>query len=201
MKKILFFLTAVIISLTSMAQGKSQGKAKGKSASVHTKHSKPHSTQTGKAKVKSEGHNQHNKTIWNGTTGGNAGKYSKNQPAKVREAFSRDYPNATNVVWSKYQGDWTATFGNGLWGTKTAVYHANGERRDTRSVINRSELPGGGSIWDKIFKRDGITANNQVVQVESPGIMDKIFRVGSISGSALKYLFYNQNGNQVQYNY
>lgn len=193
MKKILFLATAVILSISSMAQGKSQGKGKGKAKTQ----------QAGKVK-KSSSNGDYNQTVWGGTNDGNGGKgpkISKNQPAKVSAAFQRDYPGATNVTWSKYRGDWTATFGSGLLGSRTAVYHANGERKDTRSVINRSQLPGGGSVWDKIFGRDNVTPVDQVVQVERPGILEKIFRVGLPVGNTVRYLFYNANGGQVNYDY
>lgn len=60
----------------------------------------------------------------------NSGKYSKNTPRKVGDAFRRDFPNATNVSWTKDQGVWTATFnGGGLFnGNKSVSYRANGER-------------------------------------------------------------------------
>lgn len=193
MKKFLFLATAVILSISGMAQGKSQGKGKGKAKTQ----------QAGKVK-KSSSNGDYNQTVWGGTNDGNGGKgpkTSKNQPAKVSAAFQRDYPGATNVTWSKYRGDWTATFGSGLLGSRTAVYHANGERKDTRSVINRSQLPGGGSVWDKIFGRDNVTPVDQVVQVERPGILERIFRVGSPVGNTVRYLFYNANGSQVNYDY
>src|SRR4051812_47470728 len=66
---------------------------------------------------------------------------SKNQPAKVTKAFERDYPDARNVTWSKYDGNWTASFSSGIVRT-TAVYHANGIRKDTRTTISRKKLPG-----------------------------------------------------------
>lgn len=202
MKKLLFFATAVTLSLSGLAQGKSQGKGQGKSKGQHSegkdKGKPPQQQSDGKTDV------HYNQKVWGGTNDGNGGKGpkpSKNQPAKVSEAFYRDYPGATNVVWSKYRGDWTATFGSGLFGTRTAVYHANGQRRDTRSVINRSQLPGGGTVWEKIFKRDAVNPATEVVQVERPGIIDKIFRVGSVGNTTMKYLFYNANGSQVQYDY
>jgi hypothetical protein len=68
-------------------------------------------------------------------------------------------------------------------------------------VINNGQLPGGVSVWDRIFKRDGFTPSNEVIQVERPGIADKIFRVGSLGNTAARYLFYNATGQQVQYNY
>ena len=58
-------------------------------------------------------------------------KQSKNAPAKVRAAFNRDYPNATNVTWTKDRGYWTANFGSGLFArNNTATYKANGTRMD-----------------------------------------------------------------------
>jgi hypothetical protein len=194
MKRILFLSTAILLSFAGMAQGKGKGQAKGKA--------KQSTTAASPAKAKAKGGNKgYNQTIWEGTAG--VGKPSKNQPAKVREAFMRDYPNASNVVWSKYRGDWTATFGSGIFGTHTAVYHANGQRKDTRSVINSNQLPGGTSIWDKIFNRDRVTAPTQVVQVERPGIMDKIFRVAAspLGSTAIQYLLYNANGDRVNYDY
>jgi hypothetical protein len=204
MKKLLFLVAAVSISLVGMSQGKSQGKGKGKAISsqgagkAKPVQAKANSNGNGKADQ------QFNQHVWAGTNDGNGGKGplpSNNQPAKVTDAFYRDYPGASNVVWSKYRGDWTATFGSGLYGTRTAVYHANGQRKDTRSVINNSQLPGGVSIWDRIFKRDGLAASNEVIQVERPGIADKIFRVGSPGNTAARFLFYNATGQQVQYNY
>ena len=80
----------------------------------------------------------------------------------------------------------------------TAVYHANGQRKDTRTVINRNQLPG--SIWDRIFKRDNVTPVS-VVQIQ-PSVGSEIFRIESqYAGSKLQYYFYNANGQRVQYNY
>jgi Rieske Fe-S protein len=47
-------------------------------------------------------------------------------PAKVREQFALDFPNATDVRWTKRRGDFSAFF-NG-YSEKLARYHANGQR-------------------------------------------------------------------------
>lgn len=184
MKRILFF--AIIFLLPSMviAQGKSQGKGKEKN--------KGKSEQTDK----SSREKSHDNIVWEGT--GGRPKPSKNQPAKVRAAFWRDYPNASNVRWSKYRGDWTATFGNGLF-TSTAVYHANGERRDTRTPIESKQLPG--SIWDVILKRKPETKLSDIIKIEVPQAVKDIFRVKTILDGAVKFLFYNSDGKEVKYNY
>ncbi len=206
MKKLLFFATAVTLSLAGMAQGKSQGKGQGKNKNAQPVVKQKSNPGQGQSNAGGNGKADanFNQKVWAGTNDGNGGKGpmpSKNQPAKVRDAFYRDYPGATNVVWSKYRGDWTATFGSGLFGSRTAVYHANGQRKDTRSVINNDQLPGGGSVWDRIFKRDRVSPATEVIQVERPGIFDKIFRVGSLGNTTAKYLFYNASGQQVQYDY
>ena len=61
-----------------------------------------------------------------------SGKYSKNTPRKVSDAFNRDFPNATSVSWTKNQGSWTANYRNGgiLGGSGNATYRANGQRVD-----------------------------------------------------------------------
>src|SRR5687768_3133924 len=55
------------------------------------------------------------------------GKESKNLPAKVRSAFNREYPYASNVSWTKNNGYWVASFPNGVYRT-SVTYAANGER-------------------------------------------------------------------------
>lgn len=158
--------------------GKGKGKKMHKSESVYKEDREDDDHDNGKEKIK------------------NHGNKSSHQPAKVMAAFQRDYPNARNVTWGKYRGDWTATFGNGLF-RSTAVYHANGERRDTRTGITRNNLPGDVSIWDQIFRRNQIQQNN-IVQIEQPQSGNLIYRLINAAGNAY---FYNQLGQQVNYNY
>lgn len=190
MKQYLLLFAAVAIVVTGMAQGNSQGKGKGKMKAKASK----------ETKFKVKNGDDINNGVWAGTRYSAEAKPSKNQPAKVRAAFQRDYPNAGNVLWSKYRGDWTATFNSG-WGRSTAVYHANGQRKDTRTPINRVQLPTG-TVWDRVFKRDRVNPVGVIVQIKSPSLGYEIFRIASqIAGSQLQYLFYNGNGQQVQYDY
>ena len=143
---------------------------------------------------------EHNKKVWEGTSGkrGKGPKSSKNQPAKVRAAFQSDYPYATNVSWSKYRGDWIATFGNGLV-MSTAVYHANGERRDTRTPIKRNEVPR--NVLDSIFKRGSSTRLDDIIKIEPPGVTKNIFRIKDIILGNPEYFYYDSDGWLVKYNY
>ncbi len=188
MKKYLLLFTAVAIAATTVAQGNSQGKGKIKSK------------QNKEVKIKDKNEREDNRE-WEGNNQNTGkGKYAKNQPAKVRAAFQRDYPNAGNVVWNKYRGDWTATF-NSRWGRSTAVYHSNGERRDTRTNIYREQLPNR-NIWERIFRRDNVNQVGTIVQIESPSLASSIFRIASqLAGSKTQYRYYNSNGELVTYDY
>ena len=66
---------------------------------------------------------------------------SNNAPRKVRDAFNRDYPNASNVNWTKDRGVWTANFKkSGLFGGRNSVsYRANGQRVGNNDRIARSD--------------------------------------------------------------
>jgi hypothetical protein len=170
MKQLLCIL-AITLSLSAVAQG--NGNAKGKYK------------------------DKKNKTVVvNNTDNNYSNKGSaKNQPKKVQAALLRDYPAARNITWDKYKGDYTATFNNGPW-RSTAVYHANGDRRDTRTVLRRDQLPG--TIWDIIFKRDNVVPV-EYIQIERPSTLEKIFRVVSSVNNTTYY--YDKDGNKITYDY
>ena len=198
MKKIILLITGFIFSLTIIAQGNSSDKGKGKNKSKNEKSmNRDNSDQVAKEKKEKD---EHNKKVWDGTYGknGKGPKPSKNQPARVRAAFQRDYPNATNVSWSKYRGDWTATFGNGVF-VSTALYHANGERRDTRTPVTRNEVPR--NILDSIFKRRPGTRLDDIIKIELPNVVKDIFRVKDIIQGKPEYFYYNSEGVLVKYDY
>ena len=67
----------------------------------------------------------------------NNSKYSKNTPRKVSDAFSRDFPNASNVSWTKNSGTWTAHFGGGgiIPKIRTVTYRANGQRISSNGIF------------------------------------------------------------------
>ena len=179
-----------------MAQGNSQDKGKSKD--------KGKAEQSGKNKEQEEKDKKdktdHEKKVWDGTytKEGGGPSPSKNQPAKVRSSFQRDYPNASGISWSKYRGDWTATFRNGVW-MSTAVYHANGERRDTRTPVTKNEMPR--VVLDSIFKKRPNTRLEDVIKVEVPNVVKDIFRIKDIIQGKPTYLYYNSDGVAVKYGY
>ena len=196
MKQLLIFLFASMLSIATVAQGNGQLKGKGKYKSTTTA-----STDKGKSKDDKDvkDRTDHEKKIWEGTyiNTNDGPKPSKNQPAKVRASFQRDYPNASNIYWSKYRGDWTASFRNGPW-MSTAVYHANGDRRDTRTIVNRESIPK--KIFDIIIKKPEVKADD-VIKIEVPKAIKDIFRIKSIIDGKSQYTFYDSEGVTVQYNY
>ena len=200
MKKTFLLLTAFAISLSMLAQGNSEGKSKNKQKVKTENTGNPgNSRDKGKGDKEKKELDDHNKKIWEGTSdNGGGSKPSKNQPAKVRSSFQRDYPNATNVYWTKYRGDWTATFGNGLY-RSTAIYHANGERRDTRTPITKDKLPR--NVLDSIFKRRPETRIEDVVKIEVPKTISDIFKIKDIIQGKAEFRYYDANGRLVQYNY
>jgi hypothetical protein len=196
MKKFFLMFIAPIFSLTMIAQGHSADKAQGNEKSSNQSDNE----QKQKAAKEKKQQDEHNKKIWDGTSdkGGKGPVVSKNQPAKVKAAFQRDYPNAGNVNWSKYRGDWTASFGNGLY-RSTALYHANGERRDTRTPITRNEMPR--NIFESIFKRHPGTSLEDIIKIEVPNAVKDIFRIKDIVQGKPTYFYYNSDGLSVKYNY
>jgi hypothetical protein len=207
MKKIVLVLSAFTISLSILAQGNSgNNKAKGKDKNSPSATANPGNSDKAKGNDKEKADKEkkektdHDTKIWEGTSdkGGSGPKASKNQPAKVREAFQRDYPNATNVYWTKYRGDWTATFGNGVW-RSTAVYHANGERRDTRTPVPAENVPR--KIFD-IFRNKRPDAKlDEAIKIEVPKTVKDIFRIKDIINGKAEFNYYDADGNEVKYDY
>jgi hypothetical protein len=195
MKKLLIFSMALLAVTATYAQ-----KSKSKNKESGTTKEEARRVILGDEKKEKAGKQSSGTDIFEGsshktTTGG--GKPSKNQPAKVRAAFQRDYPNATNVTWSKYRGDWTATFSNGGI-TSTAVYHANGQRKDTRTAIGRSQLP---QVIEDIFnKKQGVQVGN-ITRIDLPAAAQQIFRIKTIEGNSANYVYYDKHGKQVNYDY
>ncbi|HEX7847494.1 MAG TPA: hypothetical protein VF476_16955 [Chitinophagaceae bacterium] len=193
MKRFIILLVAITTVCYVNAQG--SGKAKKGKGNLAEKVSK-----TAKDKDKDKDEKQkHENAVWGGTndTDGGGPKPSKNQPAKVRAAFQRDYPNATSVSWSKYRGDWTATFRNGPF-ISTAIYHANGDRKDTRTVIPKEQAPV--KILD-IFKKRTDTKVEDVVKIEEPKTNRLLYRIKEFVKEKTKYQHYDADGNPVEYNY
>ena len=99
---------------------------------------------------------------------------------------------------NKCRGDWTASFGNGLF-RSTAVYHANGQRRDTRTPITRDDIPR--RILDEIFKRRPNDRLEDAIKIEVPNVIKEIFRIKNMLQGKTEYQYYNSDGIQVSYNY
>lgn len=198
MKKFLLLITGFVFSLTIIAQVNKSDKGKGKDKSKNEKSINQKNTeQIAKEKRVND---EHSKKIWEGTYGdsGKGPQPSKNQPARVRSSFQKDYPNASNISWSKYRGDWAATFGNGIF-MSTALYHANGERRDTRTPVTKNEVPR--NILDSIFRRRPGVWMEDVIKIEKPGIINDIFRIKDIIQGKAQYFYYDNDGKLVKYNY
>jgi hypothetical protein len=209
MKQAFFIAASILISLSVAAQGNSGGKGKNKQTKSAASQGQAQNKEKEKGKEKKKSDSKgsddqqkktHDGKVWEGTydNENDGPKPSKNQPAKVREAFAADYPGAQNVTWSKYRGDWTATFRNGAF-TSTAVYHANGDRRDTRTPVTRQELPR--TIFDEIFKKRPQSQTEEVIKVDLPEKNRHLYRIKEILDGKAKFYFVDQDGKEVTYNY
>lgn len=222
MKKLFLFIAAVFLSFSLLGQGNSGGKGKSKDNSATSQTNNPADMQehgNGKNKVKDKNkgkeeddkdngekykqekakNDEHDRKVWDGVEGTDGcGKLSKKQPAKVRSSFKQDYPNAMNVRWSKCRGDWTASFGNGVF-QSTAIYHANGERRDTRTPVTQKEMPK--IILDSIFKKRPKFNLGDIIKIEKPGSLEEIFRLKDTNESGVEFLFFNKLGEAIKYDY
>ena len=161
MKKILFLFIAATISMTAISQGNSNGHGNGKGEKE--KHDKKNKDREDGQYDRSNDDRRYDErdnrnrddrdnrdNNWNNNH--QNGKYSKNTPAKVRDAFYRDYPNAGNVSWTKSQGVWTAHFGSGLL-NRSVSYRANGQRVGSNNDNRRNSSQDNRTGIDKIFKR------------------------------------------------
>jgi len=202
---LLFFSTAVFAQ-----KGKEKQKEKDNPSQVDVK------VKTGDNKQKEKGNSgksqqetgnskmdDHDRQVWGGIGDQDCTKPSKNQPAKVTASFNKDYPSAGNVRWTKCRGDWTATFNHGVL-RSTAVYHANGNRKDTRTPIKVEEAPK--SFLDKILKRSPDTKVEEVVKIEQPKTNatggNSFMRVlVSKAGMDKQYVVVNSSGDEVKYDY
>ena len=142
----------------------------------------------------------HDRIVWEGTSDVDGGKPqpTTSQPAPVKAAFEKDFPLVESARWSKYRGDWTATFINGAF-TSTAVYHANGSRRDTRTSLQPSQLPT--IVFTNIKERSSDINIVVAVKIEVPGLLNYVFRVKTVTDGVARFLFYNSEGKEVPYNY
>ena len=128
----------------------------------------------------------------NGKGNGNS-KTRINIPTQVRNSFNADYPNAVNTVWTKNRGDWTVTFGHGIWNS-TATYHSNGERVDTRTRVRKDQTPR--PVQDEIFKRFPQTNPKDIIKIEKPK-NPNLFQVVVEQAGKKKTLVFDEKGKLI----
>ena len=176
MKKFLLFIAVTTLGFGAMAQGKSHGKGnKNKQEKHHNK--KNHDDDNDDRYDRNQQNNGNNDGVYRRDNDNNDryenrnnnqnGKYSKNTPRRVSDAFYRDYPNASNVSWTKDRGVWTARFNSGgiFGGNNTASYQANGQRvgsNNNNTVFGRNRQTNrntqtqqkrGGTFTDRVLRR------------------------------------------------
>jgi len=141
----------------------------------------------------------HERIIWEGTSGSDFDELVPDTvlPAKVKTTFASDYPGVI-PRWNKYRGEWTATFRNGAY-QSTAIYHANGSRRDTRSSLEYGQIPAG-LITIVTTKYPG-SEIKVAVRIEAPATKKYIYRIKTVTEGNTRFLFFDEDGNEVSYLY
>jgi hypothetical protein len=90
----------------------------------------------------------------------------KNVPAPVAKQFSADVTDATNINWSKENGNWYVSYAVSGYKTLNA-YHANGEKLYTATRISYTDLP------TPVVTYTSATAttlsNHDILLIEVPG--------------------------------
>jgi len=148
MKKLLFLSLAAVISFGAMAQHDHHNNGKNKKQKHEKKHNKKdHDDDRNGQWNNEDNRNRDNNDRWdnqdnrrNDNRGNNSS--SGNLPRRVSDAFARDYPNASNVSWTKDRGVWSARFRrSGIFGGNTTVsYNANGQRvNNNNQVYNNNQ--------------------------------------------------------------
>jgi hypothetical protein len=170
MKKLLFLIVTASFALTApvFAQGKGNGNGKWK---------KQKAAKQDKRWDRNDDDRYDRDGNWdnrrNDDRNYNTGKYSKNAPRKVRDAFYRDYPNARNVSWTKDRGVWTARFDGGGWfgGSNSVSYAANGQRvgGNNNGTFGRNDRV---RTTDRRYETRGTQTGSQ----KAREVRDKIFR-------------------------
>ena len=173
MKKFLLFIAVTSLGFGAMAQGNGHGK---KNKNKQEKHNGNKHNDDDDRYDRNDQNNRNNDGVYRNNNGnddrydnrnnnGN-GKYSKNTPRRVSDAFYNDYPNASNVSWTKDRGVWTARFNSGgiFGGNNTASYQANGQRVGRNNNNNT------------VFGRNGQTNRNTQTQRRGGTFTDRILR-------------------------
>jgi len=138
MKKLL--LLSIVASLAFAGSASAQKNSK-KNCDKDRSNNKSYSKKQDRSRDDNYGYNNRDDDRRDNNAVYASNKYNGNAPRKVRDAFSRDYPNAQNVSWTKDRGVWTAQFKrSGLFGGNTSVsYAANGQRvNNGNSVYNNN---------------------------------------------------------------
>lgn len=143
-----------------------------------------------------ESDEKHSKDKWkekNKENGNGNSKVRTNIPTQVRNSFNTDYPNASDTVWTKQQGDWTVNFRNNAF-RSTATYHSNGERLDTRTNMPSQQAPA--PVLGEIQKRFPQANPKDIIKIEKPK-NPNLFQVMINEGGKLKAILFDEKGKLV----
>ena len=189
MKAIILFAALIMTGHFSYTQKKE------KERKQHKQHKESNNAKPGIDK------GNHEKIIWAGvgTDLTPASKDAKNVPPKVMASFREHFPNTEVDNWRKYRGNWAVTFSNPTY-TTVMVFQPNGDWKDARTVAT-DFLPIARMIDKVQAAHPGYTiVQGNIVKIDLPDSR-VIYRIPLLKDGVTSYVFYDIDGNKVEYDY
>jgi hypothetical protein len=124
----------------------------------------------------------------------------RNAPENVRQSFHKDFPDANNASWSRNNTQWHAKFNDKSAddrGEMVAHYDQNGQYIDSYTPYARQDVPT--PVYNSAQRKYRHNKNFEIGKVENPGVGD-FFQVRVNVGGKTKTSFYDEQGNERQYN-
>jgi hypothetical protein len=187
MKSIATFGLFLLLSLFTFAQH--EGKERSKKDD-----DKGSSNRGDNEKIKS-----HEKIIWAGTgiNLNEKSKDAKNVPDAVMNSFRQFFPDQQIDDVRKYHGLYAITFSNEVY-TTTFIYKADGTFVEARTVATDSIIPQ--LVKEKIRNSMPGYSTSEVVMIEKAD-KQKFYRVHLKKNKENKFPIYNEQGQEIQYDY
>jgi hypothetical protein len=195
MKFICTLITCLMITAFSLAQEREKH---------HDKEMKEKSGQQDRDNERSNERNddrvnQHEKIIWAGTgiDLNDKARDIKNIPEKVLASFRQFFPNQLIDNVRKYHGLYAITFSNPVY-TTTLIYKADGTFVEARTVATDSILPQ--AVKEKVKNSKPGYTTSDIVLIEKAD-KRKFYRLHLKRDNDNRYVLFNEEGNEVAYDY
>jgi|SRR5215831_3653996 len=118
-------------------------------------------------------------------------------PEKVKETFSRDYPEAKKTHWYERNGEWQASFNDRDNGDMTAYYNRNGEHRESRIPYTKHDVPS--PVLDRVNEKYPGAHDMEFTKIERHG-EDNQYMVSVNHHGRHRTVYLDEQGQERKYN-